>query len=97
MPLPTSYQDFIHLSRYSRWLESEADGKRGKRQLIDILISLKNHLKENHNYVEEESTVQELRKAVLNLEVMPSMRALMTAGPALERENVAGYNCSLQQ
>ena len=41
MPLPTSYQDFIHLSRYSRWLESEGRRETGKKQLIDILISLK--------------------------------------------------------
>ena len=94
MPLPTSYQDFIHLSRYSRWLESEGRRETWEETVDRYFDFFKNHLKENHNYVEEESTVQELRKAVLNLEVMPSMRALMTAGPALERENVAGYNCS---
>ena len=94
MPLPTSYQDFIHLSRYSRWLESEGRRETWEETVDRYFDFFKNHLKENHNYVEEESTVRELRKAVLNLEVMPSMRALMTAGPALERENVAGYNCS---
>ena len=94
MSLPTSYQDFIHLSRYSRWLESEGRRETWEETVDRYFDFFKNHLKENHNYVEEESTVQELRKAVLNLEVMPSMRALMTAGPALERENVAGYNCS---
>jgi ribonucleoside-diphosphate reductase alpha chain len=38
--------------------------------------------------------IAEIEEAILNLEVMPSMRALMTAGPALARDNTAGYNCS---
>jgi len=52
------------------------------------------HLSENHKYKMDQSLRSELKNAVLNLEVMPSMRALMTAGEALKRENVAGYNCS---
>jgi ribonucleoside-triphosphate reductase len=94
MSLPSSYQDFIHLSRYSRWLENENRRETWEETVDRYFTFFENHLRDNHNYVEDKEVVEELRSAVLNLEVMPSMRALMTAGPALERENVAGYNCS---
>ncbi|MEC7292559.1 MAG: ribonucleoside-triphosphate reductase [Actinomycetota bacterium] len=94
MSLPSSYQDFIHLSRYSRWLENENRRETWEETVDRYFNFFEKHLKDNHNYVENKEVVEELRSAVLNLEVMPSMRALMTAGTALERENVAGYNCS---
>ena len=94
MSLPSSYQDFIHLSRYSRWLENENRRETWEETVDRYFTFFEKHLKDNHNYVEDKEVVEELRAAVLNLEVMPSMRALMTAGTALERENVAGYNCS---
>ena len=94
MSLPSSYQDFIHLSRYSRWLENENRRETWEETVDRYFTFFENHLKDNHNYVEDKEVVEELKSAVLNLEVMPSMRALMTAGTALERENVAGYNCS---
>ena len=94
MSLPSSYQDFIHLSRYSRWLENENRRETWEETVDRYFTFFEKHLKDNHNYVEDKEVVEELREAVLNLEVMPSMRALMTAGTALERENVAGYNCS---
>ena len=94
MSLPSSYQDFIHLSRYSRWLENENRRETWEETVERYFNFFEKHLKDNHNYVEDKEVVEELRAAVLNLEVMPSMRALMTAGTALERENVAGYNCS---
>ena len=94
MSLPSSYQDFIHLSRYSRWLENENRRETWEETVDRYFNFFEKHLKDNHNYVEDKEVVEELRSAVLNLEVMPSMRALMTAGTALERENVAGYNCS---
>ena len=94
MSLPSSYQDFIHLSRYSRWLENENRRETWEETVDRYFTFFEKHLKDNHNYVEDKEVVEELRSAVLNLEVMPSMRALMTAGTALERENVAGYNCS---
>ncbi len=94
MSLPSSYQDFIHLSRYSRWLENENRRETWEETVDRYFNFFEKHLKDNHNYVEDKEVVEELRAAVLNLEVMPSMRALMTAGTALERENVAGYNCS---
>ena len=94
MSLPSSYQDFIHLSRYSRWLENENRRETWEETVDRYFTFFEKHLKDNHNYVEDKEVVEELKTAVLNLEVMPSMRALMTAGTALERENVAGYNCS---
>ena len=94
MSLPSSYQDFIHLSRYSRWLENENRRETWEETVDRYFNFFEKHLKDNHNFVEDKEVVEELRSAVLNLEVMPSMRALMTAGTALERENVAGYNCS---
>ncbi len=87
MSLPSSYQDFIHLSRYSRWLENENRRETWEETVDRYFNFFEKHLKDNHNYVEDKEVVEELRSAVLNLEVMPSMRALMTAGTALEREN----------
>src|SRR5210317_918279 len=88
--LPTDYQAFIHTSRYARWLEDE--GRRESwaetvSRYVENLVTPK--LDSSHNKV-----VSEINEAILNLEVMPSMRAMMTAGPALERDNTAGYNCS---
>jgi len=92
--LPTSYQEFIHLSRYSRWLPDE-----NRRETWDETVGryfdfFTEHLKDMHDFTLTESARKELENAVLDLEVMPSMRCLMTAGEALKRENIAGYNCS---
>ena len=92
--LPTNYQSFIHMSRYSRWLEE--DGRRETwEETIDRYLSfMVEHLQENYSYSLFGTELADLRRGMLNLEVLGSMRALMTAGPALKRENVAGYNCS---
>ena len=91
--LPTNYQQFIHLSRYARWNEEE-----GKRETWNGTVSryfdfFETHLKKSHgtDIIKLRSS---LEKAVLNLDIMPSMRALMSAGKALERDHVAGFNCS---
>ena len=87
---PTNYQEFIHLSRYARWL---GDRRETWSETVGRYFDfLEEHLKNNFNYNIHHRNV--LEEAVLNLEVMPSMRALMTAGLALERDNTAGYNCS---
>ena len=86
--LPTDYQSFIHKSRYARWLDVE-----GRRESWHETVS---------RYVDQvcnvkgmdTDTLEELYDAIISLEVMPSMRAMMTAGPALQRDNTAGYNCS---
>ena len=92
--LPTQYQQFIHLSRYSRW---NYDQKRREtwEETVDRYFSFfKEHLKDNYNYKFKDQDIAELREAVLSLQIMPSMRCLMTAGPALKKENIAGYNCA---
>ena len=94
MSLPTLYQDFIHLSRYSRWLPEENRRETWEETVRRYFDFFEDHLKEKHGYRVSKSDRKELEEAVLNLEIMPSMRALMTAGEALKRDNVAGYNCS---
>jgi len=86
--LPTDYQNFIATSRYARWLDDEE-----RRETWSETVS---------RYVDyiaaraglDYDTPEELWDAIHKLDVMPSMRALMTAGPALDRDNTAGYNCS---
>jgi len=92
--LPTPYQQFIHKSRYARWLEDE--GRREDwHETVDRYVNfMVNQLQGKHNYELPKKDVEEIREAILNLEVMPSMRAMMTSGPALARDNVCGYNCS---
>jgi ribonucleoside-triphosphate reductase (thioredoxin) len=86
--LPTSYQQYIHASRYARWLPEE-----GRRETWEETVDRYINFWLNRGQINEEEA-RELENAIYNLEVMPSMRALMTAGPALERDNVAGFNCS---
>jgi ribonucleoside-diphosphate reductase alpha chain len=84
------YSQYIHKSRYARWLP-----EKGRREHWDETV---------HRYTEfftpripkadRESTAKEIEEAILRMEVMPSMRAMMTAGEALEKDNCAGYNCS---
>jgi len=86
----SAYSEYIHKSRYARWMP-----ELGRRENWDETV---------HRYIsffapripksERETISQELEDAILGMEVMPSMRSLMTAGPALEKDNCAGYNCS---
>ena len=86
--LPTDYRKFIHTSRYARWIESE-----GRRESWSETVG---------RYIEnvvvrktrDEVLLSEIEEAILANDICPSMRALMTAGPALDRDNTAGYNCS---
>ena len=92
--LPTQYQQFIHLSRYARW---DYDKKRRETwgETVNRFFGFfQEHLKEMCDYNLENGDLEELKKEVLSLNVMPSMRCLMTAGEALRKENIAGYNCS---
>ena len=91
---PTLYQEYIHLSRYSRWLP-EKNRRENWGETIDRYFKFfDEHLEEMNKFKLDADTRKELKDAVLSLEIMPSMRCLMTAGEALKRENVAGYNCS---
>lgn len=92
--LPTLYQDFIHLSRYSRWLPEENRRETWEETVNRYFDFFEDHLTTKHDYKVSSKQRKELQDAVLNLEIMPSMRALMTAGEALKRDHVAGYNCS---
>ena len=92
--LPSDYQKFIHTSRYARWIEKEKRRETWGETVKRYFDFFENHLKEHNNYSMTPELRAELEDAVLNLEIMPSMRALMTAGEALRRDNTAGYNCS---
>jgi len=92
--LPTSYQEFIHLSRYSRWLPEQERRETWDETVKRYFDFFTEHLKDMHNFKLTKSLRDELEEAVLSQEIMPSMRCLMTAGEALKRENIAGYNCS---
>lgn len=88
------YRNFIHLSRYAKWIESENRRETWKETVERYMNYMKNHLVEKYSYSESDPVFEEVKQAILDHKVMPSMRALMTAGPALERENLAAYNCS---
>ena len=94
MSLPTDYQTFIATSRYARWLDDEKRREYWPETVSRYIEFMDQSLREKHNYKMDAVLKAELLDAIINLDVMPSMRALMTAGPALARENVAGYNCS---
>ena len=96
MHLPTEYQSFIYLSRYSRWLEEEGRRETWDETVNRLIVFFRNHVENNLGVKDQldDKDWNMIRNSILSLEVMPSMRSLMTAGPALERENIAGYNCS---
>ena len=86
--LPTDYQTFIATSRYARWIEEE-----GRRETWSETVSryMKNIIMP---LTGDNTYIKEIEQAILGLEVMPSMRSLMTAGPAAARDNTCMYNCS---
>ena len=88
------YENFIALSRYARWLEKENRRETWQETVDRYFDFMLKQLKEKHNFVPDEKDVLDLRSEVFNRNVMPSMRSVMTAGAALERENVSGYNCA---
>lgn len=89
--LPTDYQSFIHKSRYARWIQEEnrrEDWEETVQRYIDNVV-----VKAEVPGLSDKK-IKEIKDAILNLDVMPSMRAMMTAGPALDRDNTCAYNCS---
>ena len=92
--LPTDYQTFIATSRYARWIEEEQRRETWGETVERYFDYITGHLVAKHDYQLSDSLRGELEEAVLNQDIMPSMRALMTAGPALDRCHVGGYNCS---
>ena len=89
-----TFQEWIAKSRYSRYLDDQGRREHWPETVQRYFDFMEKHLKEKHDYVMSEDLKRRLQDAVTNLEVMPSMRSIMTAGEALERQNIAGYNCS---
>ncbi len=88
------YENFIALSRYARWI-SEENRRETWGETVDRYFSfMLDHLSDKYNYTPDKKLVEDMKSAVYDRSVMPSMRAVMTAGAALDRDHVAGYNCS---
>lgn len=91
--LPTDFQAFIHTSRYARWLDTEKRRETWEetvdRYMTNVVLPKYTKITE-FDYV----IYDEIREAILNLEIMPSMRSLMTAGAAMQRDNTCAYNCA---
>ncbi len=85
--LPTDYQSFIHKSRYAKYF----DGK-GRESWSETVERYMDNVV--RKIAGDDSYINQIRDAILGTDIMPSMRAMMTAGPALDRDNTAGYNCS---
>ena len=85
--LPTDYQSFIHQSRYAKYIDGKGRESWAETvgRYVDNVVRPK---------LGNDSWVNQIEQAILSLDVMPSMRAMMTSGAALERDNTAGYNCS---
>ena len=88
------YENFIALSRYARWMPEENRRETWVETVDRYFNFMTDHLEKNYKYIPDIKLLEELKDAVYNRNVMPSMRAVMTAGAALDRDHVAGYNCS---
>ena len=86
--LPTQYQQFIGLSRYARWIPDEARRETFVETVERYMANVVRRV------IRDEAIIDSIQDAILSLSVMPSMRMMMTAGPALDRDNTAGYNCA---
>jgi len=80
-------QKYVHASRYARWLEDKGRRETWEETVARLCAFWSNKYPEIFPYAE-------MYHQIVNMELMPSMRSMMTAGPALERDNIAGYNCS---
>lgn len=88
------YRNFIHVSRYARWLDEQNRRETWMETVDRYMNFMIGHLRENNGYVVPFEERMRVRSFILNHQALPSMRALMTAGPALARDNISGYNCS---
>ena len=88
------YKNFIHISRYARWIEEKNRRETWVETVERYINFMKDHLVLNYGYSPNAKIFDEVKESILNHKIMPSMRALMTAGPALERDHIAAYNCS---
>jgi ribonucleoside-diphosphate reductase alpha chain len=92
--IDTVYEEFIAKSRYARYLQEENRRENWEESVDRYLEFMQGHLADKHSYDIDQETYDNIREAMVNKEVLPSMRAIMTAGDALARDNTAGYNCS---
>jgi ribonucleoside-triphosphate reductase (thioredoxin) len=90
----TPYQTYIAKSRYARFLDDKGRREHWGETVKRYFDFMEKQLKEKNNFTLTPELRSKLQTAVTNLDVVPSMRAIMTAGEALERQNIAGYNCS---
>jgi ribonucleoside-diphosphate reductase alpha chain len=99
-PFDSAFSEFVYKSRYARWLEEEGRRENWDETVLRLSQYYWTHLREKFNYRPdfpdqgEQGIASVIYNAIYNLEVMPSMRALMTAGPALDRCHVPAYNCA---
>lgn len=92
--LTNPYSNFIAISRYARWKDDLNRRETWEETVTRYVEFMKKWLSSEYEYDTSDPVFDEVKHAILNLEVMPSMRALMSAGPALERNHIAAYNCS---
>lgn len=92
--LPTLMQQYIHLSRYARWLNDQNRRETWEETVNRYLSFFSDHLANKNSFTMSKELRAELEESILSLKVMPSMRCMMTAGEALSRDNIAGYNCA---
>ena len=88
------YQRFIALSRYARWIEEDNRRETWEETVTRLINYFSYHVDTNLGVKLDEEIWKKLKNNIVSLNIMPSMRSMMTAGPALSRENIAGYNCS---
>ena len=88
------YKNFIHISRYARWLDASNRRETWVESVRRYMAFMVKHLVANHGYKNDDPVFAEIEAAIVNHELMPSMRALMAAGPAMENDNISAYNCS---
>jgi len=88
------YQQYIAKSRYSRFLQDSKRRENWNETVDRYMAFMKDQLYRTHKYNIPSDIYRDLSEAIKNLEVVPSMRSIMTAGKALDRDNTAGYNCS---
>ena len=86
--------DYTFVAKYARWIPEKKRRETWNETVARYFDFMQQHLRENTNYTLQPSIRKQLERAVLKLEVMPSMRALMTSGEALKNSHIAGYNCA---
>jgi ribonucleoside-diphosphate reductase alpha chain len=91
---PAAYREYIYKSKYARWIESEGRREEWGETVERYVSFFEEHLRNNFSYRIDSELYNTIFSSIYNMEVLPSMRALMTAGPAMSKDNVANYNCA---